>query len=276
MKRLLSLALVLLISAITMSAGAQNILGRWKVETDKLPMYENIGNTKVNILFNFLEDKSGECNTTIVISQPFSETTTIKFEVHIESAYTWDIEGEELLFTPSKMKTHIGNIEFFPSDPEYEAAIPMLKKMLEQQLGGLAESTNIVTDSTSIEFTDEDTLIMKDLEAGTVTLKRLHDLDKMPTFQGGDLSKFRKWVMSNMTYPKKAVKNNIQGRVVVKFVIDKDGSVTDIEVVKSPDKLLSDEAVRVVKMSPKWTPGELDNSPVRVYFTIPIDFKMVK
>ena len=259
-----------------MSAGAQNILGRWRVDTEKLPMYENIGNTKVDILFNFLEDKSGECNTTIVISQPFSETATIKFEVHIESAYTWDIEGEELLFTPSKMKTHIGDIEFFPSDPEYEAAIPMLKKMLEQQLGGLAESTNIVTDSTAIEFTDEDTLIMKDLEAGTVTLKRLHDLDKMPSFQGGDLTTFSKWVMGNMKYPKAAIKHGIQGTVLVKFAVDKDGNVANIEVLKSPDKSLSDEAMRVIKMSPKWTPGELDGRAVSVYFTIPLSFKIAK
>ena len=98
--------------------------------------------------------------------------------------------------------------------------------------------------------------------------------EEMPTFQGGDLSKFRTWVQSNVRYPQIALENGIQGNVVIKFVVEKDGKLSNIQVLQSPDKTLSDAAVAVLQRSPKWKPGKQRNKPVRVTYTLPVSFKI--
>lgn len=98
--------------------------------------------------------------------------------------------------------------------------------------------------------------------------------EQMPTFQGGDLMKFREWVQKRLRYPQIAQENNIAGRVTLSFVIEKDGSLTNIEVMQSPDRSLSEEAIRVLKTSPKWEPGKQRNQPVRVKYTLPVAFQI--
>ena len=99
-------------------------------------------------------------------------------------------------------------------------------------------------------------------------------VDKMPTFQGGDLNVFRNWVQSKIQYPKEAMEKGINGRVVCSFVVEKDGSLTDFDVLQSPDKSLADEVVRILKTSPKWEPGEQRGEKVRVKYTVPIVFSI--
>ena len=96
----------------------------------------------------------------------------------------------------------------------------------------------------------------------------------MPSFQGGDLMTFRAWVMGQIRYPQIAIENNITGRVVVSFVIEKDGRLTNIQVLQTPDSSLSDETIRVLKTSPKWTPGKQRNQTVRVKYTLPVQYNL--
>lgn len=96
--------------------------------------------------------------------------------------------------------------------------------------------------------------------------------EQMPKFQGGELANFRKWVMERVKYPQLAKEMNISGTVVLSFVVEKDGSLTNIEVISNPDRLLAEEAIRVVKQSPKWEPGRQQSIPVRVKFNLPIQF----
>ncbi len=98
--------------------------------------------------------------------------------------------------------------------------------------------------------------------------------ETMPSFQNGDLNTFRTWVMQNVKFPQAALENYIQGRVILSFVIDRDGRLTNIEVLQSPDRSLSEEAVRVLNKSPKWSPGKQRNQAVRVKYTLPVDFRM--
>ncbi len=98
----------------------------------------------------------------------------------------------------------------------------------------------------------------------------------MPTFQGGDQMVFRNWVNEKIEYPRIASENNIQGVVTAKFVIERDGSLTNIEIMSAPDRSLSDEAIRVLRLSPKWEPGKQRNRPVRVQFVLPIQFSLVQ
>ena len=97
--------------------------------------------------------------------------------------------------------------------------------------------------------------------------------ETMPSFMDGTIETFRAWVMQNVKFPQIALENNIQGRVVLSFVIDKDGRLTNVEVLQAPDRSLAEEAVRVLNKSPKWSPGKQRNQTVRVKFTLPVDFR---
>lgn len=93
-------------------------------------------------------------------------------------------------------------------------------------------------------------------------------------FPGG-MEAFYKWVEERLRYPEECKAKEIQGRVTTQFVIDKDGSITDIKVLKSPDDLLSQEVIRIVKTMPKWKPATSDGkNPVRSYFRFPITFRL--
>ena len=102
-------------------------------------------------------------------------------------------------------------------------------------------------------------------------------VDEMPQFMGGDLTTFRNWVMENVRYPEEAMNKGIEGMVLVRFCIDKDGYIKEnmTGIIKSPDKSLSDEVLRVLKSSPQWVPGRQKGKNVIVQFTLPVNFKLV-
>jgi len=82
------------------------------------------------------------------------------------------------------------------------------------------------------------------------------------------------WLGQNIKYPVIAAETGVQGRVIVQFVVEKDGSITDVVVVKSVDPSLDKEATRVIKNMPHWIPGRQNGSPVRVRFTVPVTFTL--
>ena len=98
-------------------------------------------------------------------------------------------------------------------------------------------------------------------------------VEVMPQFPGGQIA-MMKYIMENMKYPKQAMKEGIQGRVAVRFIVEKDGSISDVKPILSVHPLLNKEAVRVVKSMPKWTPGKQNGKPVRVRFNLPVMFKL--
>ena len=98
-------------------------------------------------------------------------------------------------------------------------------------------------------------------------------VEQMPAFPGGDAA-LMKYLQENTHYPTIAAENGVQGRVVVGFVVEKDGSITDVTVIKSQDPALDHEAVRVVKSMPRWTPGKIDGAAVRVEYQVPVVFRL--
>ena len=98
-------------------------------------------------------------------------------------------------------------------------------------------------------------------------------VEQMPQFPGGE-GALLKYLSSHINYPPMAAENNIQGRVVVAFVVDKTGKVGEVNVVRSVDKDLDREAVRVCKSLPKFVPGRQNGQPVSVWFTLPVTFKL--
>lgn len=120
---------------------------------------------------------------------------------------------------------------------------------------------------------------------------------QMPSFQGGDINTFARWVSQRLRYPKQLINSNIEGRLVMKFVLERDGSMTYWETVEtslkygsssfrtipltkwekaqSPDSLFTKEVLRVIGQAPLWKPGILDNGePARVFIQVPINFKL--
>lgn len=99
-------------------------------------------------------------------------------------------------------------------------------------------------------------------------------VEQMPTFEGGDINHFRAWIGQQIHYPAEALAKKISGRVIVSFVVEKDGSMTEARVLRTPDTLLSQEVLRVLAASPKWQPGMQRGEVVRVKYTVPIDFTL--
>ncbi|MDR1880910.1 MAG: energy transducer TonB [Tannerellaceae bacterium] len=98
-------------------------------------------------------------------------------------------------------------------------------------------------------------------------------VETMPEFPGGDLELLR-FVQKSIKYPVIAQENGVQGRVICSFVVNRDGSVVDAEVLRPVDPSLDKEALRVIGTMPKWTPGKQRGKPVRVKYTLPITFKL--
>ena len=99
-------------------------------------------------------------------------------------------------------------------------------------------------------------------------------VQEKPSFKGGDANEFSKWVNSRLVYPEIAKENGVQGRVTLQFTVEKDGSVTNVKVLRGVDESLDKEAVRVVASSPKWKPSKQRDKAVKVVYTFPVIFQL--
>ena len=101
----------------------------------------------------------------------------------------------------------------------------------------------------------------------------LKTVEQLPEFPGG-IVQFMKWLTRNLRYPSVAQSQRIQGKVVISFIINKDGSIASPTIVQSADPLLDREAMRVIRMMPRWKPGLQDGKPCRTMFAIPVNFQL--
>ena len=136
----------------------------------------------------------------------------------------------------------------------------------------------------SIDFTSEDDIFQAQVEVYTPSsgigdveedteldqIFELFAVEKLPSFPG-DLNK---WLQNNLSYPTIAVENGLYGIVYYSFVVNIDGSIVDLQLVRGPNTYLNREAERVIKIMPNWIPGEQMGKPVRVRFTLPIKFEL--
>jgi len=107
-----------------------------------------------------------------------------------------------------------------------------------------------------------------------ISIDEIIKIGSVPKFRGDSTGvKFMNYMYSKVRYPVEALENNIQGHIWIEFVIDINGSVTDAKVIRNVHKLLDAEALRVVKSSPKWTPGYVQDEPVKTKYTFPFTFR---
>ncbi len=156
------------------------------------------------------------------------------------------------------------------------------------QAVAISEMLNIVRNDAKIEQTitlldlDVDQLAADVTKVGgtyTGTETVLDDepvivAEEMPTFQGGDVNKFSAWCQKRVKYPQQAIDNGSEGKVVTMFVVEKDGTIKDVQILSNTDPLLNAEAKRVILSSPKWNPGRNRGKAVRVRVTMPLTFKL--
>ena len=108
----------------------------------------------------------------------------------------------------------------------------------------------------------------------TTTDDKIYEVcEQMPIFEGGDAA-LLKYLTDSVKYPELAKKHGVQGRVVIGFIVEKDGSLTNVKVLRAVDRALDAEALRVVKGMPKWIPGCQDEQLVRVRYNVPVSFRL--
>ncbi|HOO43203.1 MAG TPA: energy transducer TonB [Bacteroidales bacterium] len=158
-----------------------------------------------------------------------------------------------------------------------------------------APKTPVLSDA--IEIVDDDIIIEEDIfieteddESFAVEIRDYIDyeeeeaveeeeiplaiVEEKPSFMGGDENTFTKWVLERIVYPEVAKENGIQGRVVLSFIVDADGYVKNVTVLRGIDPSIDKEAVRVVSSSPKWTPGRQRDRNVKVRYNFPLNFQL--
>lgn len=162
-----------------------------------------------------------------------------------------------------------------PEEPKTQAPVKQAVKLITDQLNVVKDTAVIEETFDFAEFT-EDEIIVEEIEVEEEIVEEpvFVKVEVMPSFMGGDLNTFRAWFSGEFKIPAIAAENGIQGRVVMKFVIEKDGSIGGIEFLQSPDKVYEDEARRVLMKSPRWTPGRQRDQLVRVFYILPIDCRL--
>lgn len=193
------------------------------------------------------------------------------------SAFEWK---QEKMHTPIDLPTEEEAYILPPMPSTVHSAPPppppMAKKV--ERAAEPQKAKNIIETIAELDpndFTEPVTIDIVDLPAPTDEKpdEIFIGAEEMPSFRGG-LKGFYDYFGKNVEYPKLAKKSNITGTVVVSFVIDKDGSITDIKVIKGIGFGCDEEAVRVLKNAPKWNPGKQRGVPVKVSMTLPIKFAL--
>lgn len=161
---------------------------------------------------------------------------------------------------------------------KYLALIPIVAGLL--IVSNLDAMARMVTGESTEPVMTEEIVEAASLKIATLPILQQEDsiytvVEVMPRFPGGEKELFN-FINNNISYPEVAKEKGIQGRVVICYVVEKDGSITNLEVVRGQDPSLDKEAMRVMSTSPKWTPGQSKGKTVRVKYTMPIMFRIDK
>jgi protein TonB len=165
----------------------------------------------------------------------------------------------------------IVNTEQEQRQPEVK---PQVNQVLSEFIEVVRNETKITTEYDFDDFSEDFQVEVPTVVEEVAEEIPIYNAEVMPSFNGGTINDFRSWVQERIVYPRMAIENSLQGKVTLKFVIERDGTLTNIEEIASPDPSLTEEAIRVLKQSPKWSPGKQRNKPVRVFYVLPVEFQL--
>ena len=191
----------------------------------------------------------------------FEWSSTDKVETMDLTAQTVAVEEEEIINTQEQQ-------EVPPEMPK----IPVLSDIID-----IVDDDIQVNDDLFIDTEDNANLGVEIMDYHAAVEEEAIPfalVEEKPKFQGGDANTFSAWVNKNLQYPEIAKENGVQGRVTLQFTVNTDGSVSDVKVLRGVDSSLDKEAVRIVSMSPKWTPGKQRERPVKVVYNFPVVFQL--
>ena len=161
-------------------------------------------------------------------------------------------------------------------EPKTQAPVKQAVRLITDVIK-VVKNEAVIEDSFDFQdFAEDEEIIVEEIEVEEEIVEEpvFVKVEQMPSFMGGDLNTFRTWFSGEFKIPAIAAENGIQGKVVMKFVVEKDGSIGGIEFLQSPDKVYEDEARRVLMKSPRWTPGKQRDQLVRVFYILPIDCRL--
>lgn len=171
---------------------------------------------------------------------------------------------------PHPRKAATQKIKVVDMKRQMENIVDIAKQRTVGEAGGTATGDGAKGDATA--GADDNVLDPVAVDMGDNPLN-FRVVEQLPEFPGG-MSALVKWLTDNIKYPALAQRQNIQGRVVITFVINRDGTTSDIKVASSANPMLDREALRVARMMPRWKPGVANNRPCRTMFAIPIEFRL--
>lgn len=199
----------------------------------------------------------------LIVLGAFEWTTTDTVNIELANVQETKVEQEIIPITNQD--------EIKPPEPPKVAVVSDVIKVVEDNVD-IDDDTDIFSEEFS-EDASVEILSFDDEEVEEEEQQIFVTVEEMPSFGDGDLNDFRiNWVQKNLKYPDIAAENGIQGKVYVSFVVEPDGRVSNVKVLKGVDPSIDKEAVRVVAASPRWNPGKQRGKPVRVMFNIPIVF----
>ena len=201
----------------------------------------------------------------LVVLGAFSYTTKDK-KVSLFEDTTEVVEVEEMI--PITQET--------PPPPPEAPKIPVLSDQID-----IVDDEIEVADDLFVNLEDDANMGVEIMDYVEVQEEEVEEeaipfqlVEEKPKFQGGDANDFSKWVNERLVYPEIAKENGVQGRVMLQFTVGADGKVSNVKVLRGVDPSLDKEAVRVVSMSPKWTPGKQRDRNVKVTYTFPVIFQL--
>ncbi len=174
--------------------------------------------------------------------------------------------------SPTRRRNYVERLDYVPEAESVENLIPAEEW---EDIDGDVEIEEIEMKPMADEFVMETGLVAGDpLEDVFPEDGKIYTVvNQQPDFPGGEDS-LMAFIKKNLKYPAFAKENGIQGRVTLSFVVEKDGSISNIEILRSPAEELSQEAIRIVKSMPKWKPGVLKGENVRVKYVLPVTFRL--
>ena len=165
----------------------------------------------------------------------------------------------------------VDQLPSFPGGVDASYAIPITFKLNNAQPVGEVKDNNVVM----VDYGKQDPKVKTKDTKSTSKNGIFITVEQMPSFPGGEVE-MQRYIRENLKYPETAQNGGIEGRVVLRFIVGDDGSITDVTVIRGLDPDCNAEAVRVIESMPKWTPGKQNNIAVPVYFNLPIQFKLTK
>ena len=157
---------------------------------------------------------------------------------------------------------------------EEDEIVSLDERMQTDAIAGTVTNSNGSTDLNNFKEHINEAVVEPSAEPEAKKSEEVfRSVEQMPQFPGGEAA-LLKYLASHINYPPMAAENGIQGRVIVQFVVDKTGKVGEVKLVRTVDKDLDNEAVRVCKSLPKFTPGRQNGQPVSVWYTLPVTFKL--